>query len=98
MVKKDIILFLESHKKDIYINYNISKLGLFGSFAREEATNKSDIDILYDLDDSVTDILQLKKKFKKYLENELHRSIDLCRIKYMKPFVREIIEKEAIYV
>lgn len=98
MVQQDIISFLKFHKKEISEKFHVSTLGIFGSFARNEATTKSDVDILYDLDESATNIFNLKKRLKNYLECELHRPIDLCRIKYMKPFVREIIEKEAIYV
>jgi uncharacterized protein len=98
MVQQDIISFLKLHKKEISIKFHVSQLGLFGSFARNESTKDSDVDILYDLDESATNIFTLKKDFKNYLESELNRPIDLCRIKYMKPFIRDIIEKEAIYV
>jgi predicted nucleotidyltransferase len=98
MVQQDIISFLKFHKEEISIKFHVSRLGLFGSFARNESTTESDVDILYDLDASATNIYQLKKEFKSYLESELHRPIDLCRIKYMKPFVKDIIEQEAIYV
>jgi len=98
MGQKEILTFLKFHKKEIREKFHVSTLGIFGSFARNEATAKSDIDILYDLDESATNIFKLKNDFKVYLEGELHSPIDLCRIKYMKPFVKEIIEKEAIYV
>ena len=98
MVQQDIISFLKFHKEEISIKFHVSQLGLFGSFARNESTTESDVDILYDLDESATNIFTLKKDFKNYLESEFNRPIDLCRIKYMKPFVRDIIEKEAIYV
>ena len=98
MVQQDIQSFLKSHKKEICKRFHVSTLGFFGSFARNEATAKSDVDILYDLDESATDIFDLKKRFKKYLESKLDKPVDLCRIKYMKPFVKEIIEKEAVYV
>lgn len=98
MVQQDIQSFLKSHKKEIGKRFHVSTLGFFGSFARNEATAKSDVDILYDLDESATNIFDLKKRFKNYLESKLNKPVDLCRIKYMKPFVKEIIEKEAVYV
>ena len=42
--QNDIITFLSDHLKDLQSEYNISKIGLFGSFAINEQDEKSDID------------------------------------------------------
>ena len=44
--QNDIIKFLKDNRYDLIREYNLSKIGLFGSFARGEQNAKSDIDIL----------------------------------------------------
>ncbi|MEA3352935.1 MAG: nucleotidyltransferase domain-containing protein [Campylobacterota bacterium] len=51
MDKLDIINFLKQHKQELYKKFGIRKLALFGSYAKDEQTNESDIDIaIVDID------------------------------------------------
>ena len=45
MTKTIILEFLKSHKSELNNRFGVTKIGLFGSYARNEATDKSDIDI-----------------------------------------------------
>ena len=45
MTTLQILNFLRSHKEEFRQKFGITKLGLFGSYARGEATKDSDIDI-----------------------------------------------------
>ena len=81
MNKNDVINYLKS-KKEIFKNeYGIITLGLYGSYARDEATNESDVDIFYErdsnfelksglefmfLDDEIAKELNVKKVFNLY--------------------------------
>ena len=76
----------------------MSKLGLFGSFSRNEATIDSDIDLLIELDEGVENIHDLKNSLRAYLSNALGRSVDLAREKYLKPYAKEAILKDTVYV
>jgi len=49
MTKVEILDFLTSHKKEFHDKYGVEKIGLFGSFAKGNATAKSDIDIFVDM-------------------------------------------------
>jgi len=49
MDKQDIFQQLKSHKKDIE-KYGVAKIGLFGSYVRNEQKENSDIDILVDIE------------------------------------------------
>jgi len=49
--------------------YHVSKLGLFGSFARDEATNESDVDILIELNADVENTHELKNTLREYFSN-----------------------------
>ena len=45
--KSVIINYLKQHKSDFSQKYSINKMGLFGSFATEQNSANSDVDIVY---------------------------------------------------
>ena len=49
MTQDIIINYLTEHKEQFKKDFGITKIGLFGSYARNEAKNDSDIDILIDM-------------------------------------------------
>jgi len=71
---------------------------LFGSFARNEQNEKSDIDILLEFQPGTENIYEKKAKLREFLRSYFHRNVDLCREKYIKPFIKDYLEKEIIYV
>ena len=48
--KNDILQYLKSKKEIFKKEYGIITLGLYGSYARDEATDDSDVDIFYERD------------------------------------------------
>jgi len=96
--KQEILDFLEINYSYIIEKYHITKIGLFGSFARDEQTQDSDVDLLIEIEDGITDIYDLKVSLNKYLSNAFDRSVDLAREKYLKPYAKELILKDTIYV
>ena len=68
-------------------------ISLFGSFARDQACEQSDVDLLVDLDEHTFD-RYMDLKFR--LEDLLGRSVDLVLIDGLKPRVRDKILGEAI--
>ena len=85
---------LENYKK----KYKLNQLGIFGSFARNEANEESDIDIIVEFDDDAIDIFHIKKAFKSELQNKFNRKVDICSKKWIKPLFRNFILNETIYV
>ena len=71
-----ILVFLRENKDYFRTHYKVSKIGLFGSFARNDADDKSDIDILVEFDGDV-DIYETKQALKEFAEEvkELYSSI-----------------------
>jgi predicted nucleotidyltransferase len=96
--KEEILDFLSENKSELLSKYHLSKIGLFGSFSREEATEKSDVDIIVDFKENVVDVYGIKTALKKYLSETFNRSVDLAREKYLKPYAKKQILEDAIYV
>ncbi|MEA1968602.1 MAG: nucleotidyltransferase domain-containing protein [Thermodesulfobacteriota bacterium] len=97
MIKRDEILsYLHRFKGKNKEQYNILKIGVFGSAARDEMNEKSDIDIVVEL--GITDLFHLIG-IKQELEEQLHRKVDIIRYRNgMNAFLKKRIDKEAVYV
>lgn len=50
MKREDIIDFISSHKTEFEQRFGIKRIGLFGSYARDEGREESDIDIVVELE------------------------------------------------
>ena len=96
MTKEEILQKLKENKAYIQERYGVEKIGLFGSYARDEATQQSDIDIF---------VRFKEPKFRmiaglwNYLEEMYHTKIDLFREhKRSKGAIYECIKKETIFI
>ncbi len=96
--KEDILKFLKDNKPYIAKKFYVSKIGLFGSYAKEKADNNSDIDIIFDFNEKAKDIYTLKQELREYLSAKLDKKIDLAREKYLKNYAKKEILKSVIYV
>jgi predicted nucleotidyltransferase len=85
-------------KQALKKQYHVEKLGIFGSYASESATQESDLDLLVEFEDELPNIYEIKKELKAFLEQKFDIKIDLAREKYLKPLYREQILKQVIYV
>lgn len=98
MKTRDQILdFLSQNKKLFRDNYHIEKIGLFGSYARGDQDNKSDLDLLVEFEENTQDLYELKLQIKDFFKTHLGLEVDICREKYIKPRIKKAILKEAIY-
>ena len=92
--KNQIITFLKQNKRQIQEKYKVNKIALFGSFARDEANQDSDIDILVDMSPSFDNFFDLKY----FLEDEFKTTVDLGKEKNMRLFIKNKIQEDLIYV
>lgn len=94
---EEIVAYLKSNKSFFYERFGVTRMGIFGSFTREEQTSSSDIDMVVEIERSRKNIhsfLQVKK----FLEKELARKIDMGFEHSLKPIVRDKIKGQIIYV
>lgn len=80
----------------ILIKNDVDKAGIFGSFARNEANEHSDIDILVHFKDrkSLFDLARLEME----LERESQRKVEVITYDSINPLIREQILKEEVRI
>ena len=76
----------------------IKKTYLFGSYARNENTNNSDIDILVELDSTQTIGMIEYIKMIEGLENIFSRKVDLVTTDGLSAYIKPFIDKEKILI
>ncbi len=96
MDKQKILICLKDNIEEIQQRFPVRTLALFGSVARDEATDSSDVDVLVVFNQKATFDMFMDLKF--YLEDLLDMSVDLVTDKALRPQVRRAIEKETINV
>ena len=77
-------------------DFGVRRIALFGSTARDEARNESDLDILveFELGPTFDSFMGLKL----FLEDNLGRTVDLVTTDALKPRMRSVVEREAMDV
>ena len=91
LTDKEIVKALKEHS-DILKNYKVKRIGLFGSFARGEQRENSDIDFLVEFEipsfDNFMDLVF-------YLEDLFGRKVELITSGSLSPYIQPYIEKEV---
>ena len=86
---------LKELKPILYQKYFVEKIGYFGSYARSEQNQNSDIDILVSLKKPLGwEFFDLQE----FLENELKIKVDLVSEKALKEQLRQIILNNVKYI
>ena len=96
MDRDEVLNKLYAHKDAIADKFGVTGLALFGSFARDQAMDESDVDILVSFDGPATSRAYFGVQF--YIEDLLGRRVDLVTEKSLRPEFRPYVEQEAMYV
>jgi predicted nucleotidyltransferase len=96
LTREDVLQILRDNKERFAEKYGVTKLGLFGSFARNEATEESDVDVCVELDEVTFDImLDLREE----IMEKTSRPVDLIQVRNrMNNLLKKRIERDAVYV
>lgn len=90
------IEILKKNENSIKKKYGVKKIGVFGSFARGEGKEGSDVDILVDFKNGCkTFDNYMELKF--FLEDLFSRSIDLVTMEALRPQLKDDILQEVVY-
>lgn len=96
MNRDDVLNVLRAHKPILSQRFGVAELALFGSFARDQAKDTSDVDILVRFDAP----LNWQRYFgaQGYLEDLLGRPVDLATDQDLRVEIRPYVEREVIDV
>ena len=96
MDREYVLNYLRENKTKLKNKYGVVKIGLFGSYARNEQKENSDIDIAVEIKalNSFRSFFALKNE----LEKNFGKKIDLGIEHSLKPIAKKHIEKEIVYV
>jgi len=95
-MRRDVALkVLREHKQEFEERYGVTRLGIFGSIARDEATYESDVDVVVEMAPNLFGRVSLKEE----LETILGVKVDLVRYwRRMNHYLKSRIDREAHYV
>ncbi|MCU0630829.1 MAG: nucleotidyltransferase family protein [Methanoregulaceae archaeon] len=94
--RQDILSSLTKIKDEVAKEYSVKRIGVFGSVARDEQTDRSDIDLLVEFSKPVgfVHFMQLEE----FLSERLGNHVDLVTPDSLKPVIRQDVLSEVIYV
>lgn len=96
LILQDCVNKLTEFKKAFGSKYGILKLGIFGSVARKENTEDSDIDIIVEVKQPT---LSLMYELREALKVLFDCNVDLVRFREsLRPLFKESIKKDVVYV
>ena len=99
MDKSQIIKKIKENRETLEKRFNISRIGLFGSYSTSTFHDKSDVDLIYYLKEGkrlgFKEAYELEEYIKELLEVD---EVDLVNHEYVNPIVEDEIEKTVIYV
>ena len=96
--KEDVLGYLHTKKSDFQRIFKVTKLGLFGSYALNQQTENSDIDLLIEFAPNTEALFEKKTAIREAIQLKFDKRVALCREKYIKPHFKKQILNSVIYV
>ena len=75
--------------------FHVRRIGLFGSYARQEQTKQSDIDLLVEFESASFDNF-MNLAFA--MERLFHKKIDLIMPESLSPYLKPLVEQEVAWL
>ena len=95
MTREDILSFIREHRRLLKERYDVNQIGLFGSYAKGEQTEMSDIDFYVILGEKRLDNMT---GLWLYLEKALGKKVDVIYAHpKMRKGLKQQIESEVLY-
>ncbi len=94
LTSTEIITHLKMLKPTLSKDYGVSKIGIFGSFARNQSQPNSDIDIVVEMQPDLLKRIRIKQSLEEYFGRE----VDVIRYwQGMNPYLKGQIDRDAHY-
>jgi len=94
--KEEILAALNDVMNRHAQEYHLKRVGLFGSYARSEQNEVSDVDVLVEFSES-PDLFDFLK-FEEFLEKTLGVKVEAVRKEALRPELKDRILSETIYI
>lgn len=94
--KEELLDAINANKQTI-CSFGVKQLGIFGSFARNEATEESDVDFLIDFfpeSKTLKNIVGLSN----FLQKILARKVEIVTPQSLNKYIGKYIMQEVLYV
>jgi len=92
--REEIKEILKKYKPFLKKKFKVKNIGIFGSYVREEESEKSDIDILVEFYVPIGwEFIDLKE----FLEKILGKKVDLVTVNALKPQLKDSILREVVF-
>jgi len=95
-IKKEVLKYLRENKDYFYRRYGIKSIKLFGSVARGEDNENSDIDLLVEFDYTKKIGMIDYMKFIKEIERRFNRKSDVATWEMIRPIIKKYVKKDII--
>jgi predicted nucleotidyltransferase len=89
-------LQLQELKPTLRTRFKVESIEIFGSYARSEQTEKSDLDILVEYSEMVD--LLLVASLRRYLRRKLHLKVDVVSKEFLNKHIKDHVLEEAVFV
>jgi predicted nucleotidyltransferase len=87
---------LEALKPTLKREFKVETIDIFGSYARNQQTEKSDLDLLVTYSEMVD--LLLVARLRRFLRRKLHMKVDVVSKEFLNKHIREQVLEEAVPV
>jgi len=94
---RQVLVYLSSNKDRFKKDYHLIRIGIFGSVARGDQNENSDIDLVVEFEDNTPDLYNLKQRLRKEIQSKFNIPVDICREKYIKPIFKKLVLSEVKY-
>lgn len=94
--QQNVLSSLKDLKGKVSYEYSVKTIGVFGSVARNEETEQSDIDLLVEFSRPVGFVTFMR--LENFLSEQLGARVDLVTADSLKPVIRQDVLSEVIYV
>jgi len=89
----EIIKILREHKEELKEKYKIKEIKIFGSYARGEQRETSDIDLIVDFEETPTliELLRVEEEIERILGIKVDLLTEESISPFIKPYIKEVV-------
>lgn len=92
--RTQILAYLRDNKKFLEEQFGVTKIGLCGSYARDEAGPDSDIDLIIEIKEE--DFIN-RFFLREYLEKHFNKKVHVGYLMSVRQLIKQSIEEDLVY-